>query len=121
MSTMGCSEFIDQLESWMEGERHPDARERMCRVARRCRSFAADLDAIQAAAPTLSIADPEPPARVWSALRSQLVEEGLIRDSVRSRVAAWKRPGWLEPFHARATSGSGGRLSCPADCVWLSV
>jgi hypothetical protein len=39
-----------------------------------------DLEAIQAAAPTLSIADPEPPARVWAVLRNQLVDEGVIRE-----------------------------------------
>lgn len=81
MSTIGCNEFVHQLDSWMEGERPPDARAH-ARDCASCRSFAADLDAIQGAAPTLTIADPEPPARVWIALRAQLEREGLIRDGV---------------------------------------
>ena len=81
MSAMGCREFIGQLDSWMEGERHPAARAHV-QDCESCRSFASDLDAIQVAAPTLSVADPEPAPRVWTALRAQLVEEGLIHDPV---------------------------------------
>ncbi len=81
MSAMGCNEFIDQLDAWMEGEPHPQARAH-ARDCARCRSFADDLDAIQSAAPALTVADPEPPARIWTALRAQLTEEGLIRHEV---------------------------------------
>ena len=87
MSTMGCSDFMGQLEQWMEGQRHDSARAHV-QSCRACRSFVTDLDAIQAAAPTLSIADPEPPARVWAVLRSQLVDEGLIREQ---SAANWRR------------------------------
>lgn len=92
MSTIGCKEFIGQLDSWMEGERHPAARAHV-QGCESCRSFTADLDAIQVAAPTLSVADPEPPARVWSALHSQLIEEGLIHDRV--PVESSHRRSWL--------------------------
>jgi len=98
MSTMGCSEFIDQLDAWMEGERDAHARVH-ARECSRCRSFAEDLDAIQSSAAALTIADPEPPARIWSALRAQLSEEGLIRevDHVGPRsVAPAIRPSWLD-------------------------
>ncbi len=81
MSAMGCSEFIDQLDAWMEGERGPQARAHT-RDCDRCRRFADDLDAIQSAAPALTVADPEPPARIWTALQRQLTEEGLIRPEV---------------------------------------
>lgn len=52
-----------------------------------CRNLIADLTAIVATAHLLP-ADVEPPARVWTSLRSQLEEEGIIR-------SAANRPGWL--------------------------
>lgn len=90
MSTMGCSEFIEQLDSWMEGDRHTGAQEH-AQDCPRCRSVIADLDAIQTAAPLLSVGDPEPPARVWAALRAQLEQEGLIRDTVHQTLPQFSR------------------------------
>lgn len=92
MSGIGCNEFIGQLDSWMEGERQAAARAHF-QDCQACRCVAADLDAIQSAAPTLSVADPEPPARVWTALRAQLIEEGLIRENV--PVAAVEEKSWF--------------------------
>lgn len=92
MSSMECSQFISHLDSWMEGEREPGAQAHL-QSCQACRTLAADLDAIQAAAPALSIADPEPPARVWTALRAQLVEEGLIREAAPA-VSSTRTP-WL--------------------------
>jgi hypothetical protein len=45
-----------------------------------CRNLIADLTAIVATAHLLP-ADVEPPARVWTSLRSQLEEEGIIRSA----------------------------------------
>ena len=81
MSTISCNEFIDQLDLWMEGERDPQARAHV-RDCSHCRSFADDLDVIQSSAAALTVADPEPPARIWNALRTQLVEEGLIHEGI---------------------------------------
>lgn len=92
MSSIGCSEFAAQMGSWMEGERDPAAQAHLAHCEA-CRSLAADIDTIQGAAPTLSVADPEPPARVWAALRAQLVQEGLIRE-VLPPPAAERQP-WL--------------------------
>jgi hypothetical protein len=97
MSSIGCSEFIGQLDSWMEGERQPAARAHV-QDCEACRGFAADLDAIQSAAPTLSVADPEPPARVWTALRAQLIEEGLIPENV--PVSAVEEKSWFTRLFA---------------------
>jgi hypothetical protein len=97
MSTMECSEFMEQLESWMAGEKHGSAGAHVEDCAA-CRSLVADLDAIQAAAPALSIADPEPPARVWAALQSQLVDEGLIRERAAARGQV-ERP-WMAGLFA---------------------
>jgi hypothetical protein len=52
-----------------------------------CRDFVADLECIAAEAKTLRV-EAEPPEYVWTALRSQLVAEGIIRESVQA-------PGWL--------------------------
>ena len=81
--------------SWIPGWRASVRRRRepMFKIARLVASVAADLDAIQSAAPTLSVADPEPPARVWTALRAQLIEEGLIRENV--PVAAVEDKSWF--------------------------
>lgn len=92
MSTMGCDEFVGQMDSWMEGERHPAAQAHAQDCAA-CQSFAAELDAIQGVAPTLSVADLEPPPRVWAALRAQLSADGLIHDCIPARASG--QPSWL--------------------------
>ena len=94
---MECSEFMAQLENWMDGEKHGSARAHVQDCAA-CRSFVADLDAIQAAAPALSIAEMEPPARVWAALHSQLVEEGLIRE--RATASGQGERSWMAALFA---------------------
>jgi hypothetical protein len=107
MSTMGCSEFIEQLDAWMEGEREQQARAHALECSR-CRGFADDLDAIQSSAAALMVADPEPPARIWRALRQQLSEEGLIVDGSRNGAGAASRAlplasrphSWLDGFFA---------------------
>jgi hypothetical protein len=77
MSTMNCNEFLNQLDTWMEGERHSDARAHV-RDCASCRGIVDDLGAIHAAAPALAVGDSEPPARIWVALRAQLEQESLI-------------------------------------------
>ena len=96
MSTMGCSQFIEQLDSWMEGAREADARAHV-RECSRCRLFAEDLDAIQSSAAALTVADPEPPARIWTALREQLSEEGLISEGGRAGSRNGGRIGVAPP------------------------
>lgn len=92
MSAMGCNEFLNQLDSWMEGERHGAAQAHAQGCAA-CRAVADDLDLIQVAAPTLSVADPEPPSRVWASLRAQLTAEGLIHDHL-PVSSGRKSSGW---------------------------
>ncbi len=99
MSTMGCNEFLNQLDAWMEGERQPDARSH-ARDCARCRGIAGDLDAIHEAAPLLATEDAESPARVWIAIRAQLEQEGLIAGPSRpAREASPESSGaWFEGF-----------------------
>jgi len=98
MSTISCNEFIDQLDLWMEGERDPQARAHV-RDCSQCRGFAEDLDAIQSSAAALTVADPEPPARIWNALRMQLVEEGLIHGDIAAEAVP-RQPSWFDGFFA---------------------
>jgi hypothetical protein len=103
MGTIGCNEFLNHLDAWMEGERHPDARAH-ARDCEGCRSVADDLDAIRESARSFATAEIEPPARVWIALRAQLEREGLIRSP---------RRGWFgSPAHW--FDGISGALPRPA-------
>jgi hypothetical protein len=71
---------------------------------RSCQNFIADLTAIVATAHLLP-AEVEPPPRLWTSLRLQLVEEGLIRSA--ARRSWW--PDFSEFFRARvlATAAVG--------------
>jgi hypothetical protein len=99
MAIIKCEEFLDRLEPWMEGERHADAQAHL-RSCPHCLAIVNDLNAIQAEARSWSTSETEAPERVWSAIREQLREEGLIRDTVldselrRHRREAASR-GWL--------------------------
>ncbi len=92
MSMIGCNEFLDQLESWMGGERSAGAQAH-ARGCARCGSLVSDLDGIHQTAPSLAVADGEPPARVWIALRAQLEQEGLIHDGRRGLTETLRN--WL--------------------------
>jgi len=81
MPAMQCNEFMDSLDLWMDGERQPDA-EAHLRSCAACHGLVADLEMIRTAGRELS--DVDPPARVWTAIRSQLEAEGLVA-----------RRGWL--------------------------
>ena len=66
-----------------------------------CRAVADDLDLIQVAAPTLSVADPEPSAQASGpALRAQLAAEGLIHDNLPVDSALAGKLNWWEGFFA---------------------
>jgi hypothetical protein len=88
MGTIGCREFLNHVELWMEGERHPDARAHV-RDCAHCRGLVEDFGAIQNAARDLSTLEEEAPAHVWTLLRAQLEQEGLIRD---------RSNGWFRGF-----------------------
>jgi hypothetical protein len=87
MATIGCKDFPDYLEPWMEGDRHPDALAHL-RDCPRCRNLVEDLKMIQATAQEWGRTESEPPAHLWNSLRVQLVQEGLIHQQS-------KRRGWL--------------------------
>jgi len=87
MSTMDCSQFAEQLDDWLSGERSPAARVH-ARECHECRGLAEDFLAISKATREWAIEEPEPSPRLWNALRAQLQEEGLIRDASRQAAPA---------------------------------
>ncbi len=97
MSHMNCSEFLNHIDEWIEGQEVPGARDHS-RICSHCRGLAEDLGTIRLAAVTLPEDDPEISPRVWHALRAQLEEEGLIRTNVARPVP---RPaGWFDSAFA---------------------
>ena len=110
MSTMDCSQFAQQLDDWLSGERSAAARVH-ARECHECRGLAEDFLAITKTAREWAVEEPLPSPRLWNSLRAQLQEEGLIRDSgalpnaarqpaaVRARVQPQARPaassGWM--------------------------
>jgi hypothetical protein len=82
----GCKDFANYLEAWMEGERPADAQAHL-RGCQHCRAIVEDMDAIRATAVGWNSEESEPPARIWNSLRTQLEQEGLIRN---------RRPGLLQ-------------------------
>jgi hypothetical protein len=91
MATINCNDFPIYLEPWMEGQRHPDAQAHV-RDCPRCRALVEDLNLIQASAEDWGEAEVEPPAHLWTSLRAQLVEEGLIHEE---QVVSQARRSWF--------------------------
>jgi hypothetical protein len=96
MASTACKQFLDQLDSWMEGNRPSGAREHLTGCPE-CRCVAEDLDAITAAARTTSGELAEPPAHLWNSIRAQLVQEGLVRETAAPAIKAPRRlwRGWF--------------------------
>ncbi len=92
MSAMDCSEFVNHIDRWIEGQEVPGARDHS-RSCPHCRALAEDLGTIRLSAATLSEADPDPSPRVWAAIRAQLEQEGLITTGVVHPAA--RSTGWL--------------------------
>ena len=93
MSTTDCNEFLEQLDA-VDGGRALSRRSKpISAPARIAANLIADLDSIRDTASSLAADDPEPSARVWTSLRAQLEEEGLIR----AAPGSWRRTAkrWL--------------------------
>ena len=104
MATITCREFLSYLEPWMEGERSRDA-EAHVRACPNCSSVIKDLEAIHTAGRSWSATEQDAPERVWTALRAQLEQEGLIRETIPASVdraqAASPRAGWFAGLFPR--------------------
>lgn len=102
MATIHCDEFANYLEPWLEGKPHPDAQSHV-RDCPRCRSLVEDLNLIQSTAHQWGAEHVEPPARLWTSLRAQLLEEGLIRE--RSLQRRWFN-GWFTALPRPVLAGA---------------
>ena len=93
MSTMNCTDFLNHIDQWIEGQEVPGARDHS-RTCAQCRGLAEDLGTIRLAAVTLPEADTDPSPHIWTAIRAQLEQEGLIRDGVALQLP--HRAGWFD-------------------------
>jgi hypothetical protein len=103
MDVNKCKDFLRHLEGRAAGERPTDPQSHL-RDCANCRSAVEDLDAIQAQARFWSVDEPEPHERVWTALRAQLEQEGLIRTAQPERTIPAVVPAaenWWSGFFAR--------------------
>src|ERR1700678_148992 len=103
MAVNDCRDFQRRLEAWIEGERAPDALTHF-RECFDCRMGVEDMNAIQNEARAWGDHEAEPNERVWTSLRTQLEQEGLIRTAKAERVSPAALPSgenWLSGFFAR--------------------
>jgi hypothetical protein len=103
MAVDNCRKFLDHLDAWAEGERPADTQSHL-RDCAACRSLADDLTAIRSEARLWGADEPEPHERVWTSLRMQLEQEGLIGSTRKERaslVSPSPRENGLSGFWAR--------------------
>jgi hypothetical protein len=104
MATITCREFLSYLEPWMEGERPQDAQAHV-RTCAHCTSVIKDLEIIHSEARGWNASQQDAPERVWTALREQLEQEGLIRGTIPTRQQAARgqapRAGWFAGLFPR--------------------
>jgi hypothetical protein len=104
MATITCREFLNHLAPWMEGERPPGAQAHV-RTCPNCSGVITDLEAIHSEARTWSASEQDAPERVWTSLRAQLEQEGLIHETIpasKDRAqAAVPRAGWFAGLFPR--------------------
>jgi hypothetical protein len=103
MAVKNCKDFLNHLEAWTAGERATDAQSHLLDCAG-CQSLVEDVNAIRAEAQSWGAQEPEPHERVWTSLRAQLEQEGLIHSAEAERVtpAIVASPeNWLNGFFAR--------------------
>jgi len=93
MATMDCKQFLSQLDSFLEGEGRPDAQAHLADCAN-CRGIIEDLEAVTTVARSMEETTPEPPVYLWNAIRAQLEQEGIIRDTPAEASAEVRRQGW---------------------------
>jgi hypothetical protein len=88
----------------MEGERPQDAQAHL-RTCRNCSSVLSDLELIHTEARSWSATEQDAPERVWTSLRAQLEQEGLIRETIPAHKNAAKaqapHTGWFSSLFPR--------------------
>lgn len=100
MATIACRQFLNELDSWMEGERRAKACTHVAECPS-CRALVEDLDAIRFTSGELKTEAVEPPAYLWNSIRAQLESEGLIREEhAVARLAKPPERRWAAWFGA---------------------
>jgi hypothetical protein len=95
MATMGCKQFLNQLDAWLEGQREAEAQEHVA-DCRNCRGLVEDFKAMAMAARALDDDMSEPPAHLWNSIRAQLEQEGIIREAPsEGKVPTQRGGGWF--------------------------
>ena len=100
MAVNNCKDFLNRLETWTASESSADAQSHLGSCAD-CRALLEDLNAIRAEARSWDAHQAQPPERIWTALRAQLEQEGLIRSAETGRLAgavAPTRKNWLSAW-----------------------
>ena len=101
MAVNNCKDFLKQLETWPGGEHLADAQPHL-RSCANCRGLVQDIDAIRAEARSWGALETEPHERVWTSLRAQLEQEGLIRPTETKLVPRiGPTDSWLSGFFGR--------------------
>jgi hypothetical protein len=114
MASPSCNHFLDQLESWMDGQHTPEAQAHLASCAG-CRAIVGDLGALKVAAREWTVSE-EAPERVWLSVRAQLEQEGLIKPAPEAATQAtparqgpssinWLR-GWFAALPRPAIAGA---------------
>src|SRR5271156_6311595 len=111
-TTDNCNGFLNRLGSWIEGERPADAKAHL-RDCASCQAVIADLNEIQTEARSWNALETEAPERVWTALRAQLEQEGLIH-AARTDSSTDRTIVAVAPSHADWLGGLFSRIPRPA-------
>ncbi len=135
MAIMSCKDFHLELDKWMDGERPAISRAHLKSCAA-CTALVADLNAIQSEAQTWDALPSEPPESIWTSLRVQLENEGIIKDATveaqhaaasgwwSSLFAKFPRPvlagAYLAALVALAFSMSGTPTHRGKEAVWIN-
>jgi len=96
---MQCQEFEAVLEQIDGRPLSADAAAHAAQC-RSCSAMAADLELIQTLAHELTIPETEPPDRIWTQVRAQLEQEGIIRVPATDARAEKQGAGWFAGIFA---------------------
>ena len=85
---MNCNDFLDQLDQVMEGQPSGEAQAHLAECLA-CQGLVEDVNAIWQTARSIGAVELAPSDRVWTSLRTQLAQEGLIRGVRHHWVRDW--------------------------------
>ena len=97
MAIMTCKDFHLELDKWLEGDRPANAQLHL-RSCTACGALVSDLNAIESEARTWDRLPSEPPERIWTSLRTQLENEGIIKGTATQSVHAASSSWWSSLF-----------------------